>query len=1160
MPGRMRYALLGDVTLEQEGTAQRVPGALPRTVLAMLLLNANRPVGVSAIADVLWGDQLPASAMASLYNSVLRLRRLLGPEGATRLRSVSAGYLLEVGDGELDLQVFKDLCGRGREAQAAGQWAAARERLAAALELWRCEPLADVERPALEQAERQHLHELRLQALQGRIEADLRLGLHTAVVPELRALTRRYPLTEAFHAQLVLALYRSGRPGDALNVYQEARAVLQEELGADPGPELRRLYEHVLHHDPALDLPGGRAEQGAAAITESAITATAITEAARRDGARHQLPVDTRVFTGRSQELDRLVGLAAGAGAAAAAGAVGVVEGGSAGAVVILAIDGMAGVGKTGLAVHAAHRLRASYPDGQLFIDLHGHTPGLDPLTAEDALEQLLHALGVAPQLVPKNLDERAAHYRHRLADSRVLIVLDDASSTAQVRPLLPGTPGCLVLVTSRKRLTGLDDAHSVALDVLPEADAAALLHEVAGPGRITADLASISELLALCGSLPLAVRITAARLRHQRNLSVPELVERLRDESARLSQLQDEDRSLVSVFECSYRALPAAEQRLFRLLGLVPGPDFDVRAAARLADVDQRAAEVLLESLLGHNLLTQRTPGRYRFHDLVRLYARMRDGGQVAAVEREAAVERLLDHYQQAADAADRRLARQSHPGAVPTAAPTAASTVVSTSTSPAAEPWLSDRPQALAWMRTERDNLLAALSYAARRQHPRVPVLTAALAAFLQEEGPWEQAAVLFRTALTTARARGDRLGEADALWDLGKVRHTTGDLSVAAGFHEQALAIYRSLGNRLGEANALHDLARTRHAAGDFAVGADLQRQALELYQCLGHRHGTAVSLYALCRERIVAGDFSTGADLLERALAIYRSLGDRLGEANSLWGLGRVRLATGDYPAAAALHERALTIYQELGHQRNLAYALMGLGRVRLATGSHAAAADLLHRALAIHQDIGDRLGEVNTLHEMGRLGLATRDHPAAAEHLGRALAIYRDVGDRQGEVDVLNSLGALSCATSGARAALSLYEQALELARRIDSPLDEARALEGAARCTARTGDPEAALPLLRRAVTLYQGIGAAEAQSAVAQLAVLESDARYVGGSPLCIPQKDLDLLKRQGTARRGGTVPRVDMTYLHTDNPLAWPRWDSGDGPVEPASGAAGG
>ena len=1042
MPEKIRYGLLGDLTIEHQGIARLVPGALPRTLLAMLLLNANRMVSVPTIVDVLWGEQAPASAKASLYNIVLRLRRLLGPEGAARLRSATTGYLLEVGDGELDLQVFKSLCCQGRQARAAGQWFTTRETLAQALELWRGDPLSDVERPALEPAERQHLHELRLQALQGRIEADLQLGLHVSVIPELRGLTRRHPLTEAFHAQLVLALYRAGRPGDALNAYQEARTVLLEELGADPGPELQQLHQHVLTHDSALDPPAGHLPSATAVPLPDQRSEhraehrqVPAPQAAPTGGARHQLPIGTRSFTGRSQELDHLVGLALAAAD----------EGGCTGTVVISAIDGMAGVGKTGLAVHLAHRLRARYPDGQLFIDLHGHTPGLAPLTAEDALEQLLHALGVATELIPKNLDERAAYYRHRLAGSRVLIVLDDAAGTAQVRPLLPGTPGCLVLVTSRRRLTGLDDAHSVALDVLPEPDAAALLHQVAGPGRIAEDDPAIGELLAVCGNLPLALRITAARLRHRPNLSLPELVDRLRDENARLSQFQDEDRSLTAVFDSSYRALPAAEQRLFRRLGLVPGPDFEVRAAAGLADTDQPTAERLLESLLNHNLLTQHACGRYRFHDLVRLYARglLRPDDPAAQGERQAALERLLDQYQRTARAADGRLARQSRPGAEPAAAP------------PAAAPWSPSRPQALSWMRTERDNLLAAVAQAAAgRQYPRVLALTAALAAFLHEEGPWEQAAALFRTAITAARAQGDRLSEADVLWDLGKLRHTMGDLSLATGHHQQALKLYRELGNRLGEANALHDLARAQHVTGAFSAGAELQRQALEIYQRLGHRGGAADARYSLCRERMVAGDFTAAADLLEQALDSYQRLGDRLGAANSLWGLGRVRLATGHHQAAADLHEQALAIYQDLGHRRNRAYALMGLGRVRLATGDHRAAAELLGESLAIHQDVGDRLGEVNTLHELGRARFAAGDHAAAAGLLGRALSVYQEVGDRQGEVDVLNSLGAFTLETAGPRAALPLYERALLLARQIDSPVDQARALEGTLRCSA----------------------------------------------------------------------------------------------------------
>ncbi|WP_231399582.1 ATP-binding protein [Longispora fulva] len=826
-----------------------------------------------------------------------------------------------------------------------------------------------------------------------------------------------------------------------------------------------------------------------------------------RAGVKCQLPSDTRLFTGRARELERLLALA---GAAP--------EGNDAGMVVISAIDGMGGVGKSALAVHAAHRIRGNFPDGQLFIDLHGHTTSQMPLTAKDALDRLLRSLGVPPQLIPRDLGESAAFYRDRLADTRTLIVLDNAVSTAQIRPLLPAAPGCLVIVTSRRRLTGLDDAHILALDTLIPAEAAALLHKVAGLDRIPQDHPAIGEVIALCGRMPLAIRIVAARLRHRRALRIEDLVEQLRDEHTRLDQLSDEDRSLTAVFDTSYTALPDAEQHLFLRLGQVPGPSFDAHAAANLTGADHRTAERLLESLLDHNLLTQDLPGRYHFHDLVGLYARARGDNLIGDDGRHAALEGLLDHYQHTAGSAHHQLAQYSHPGPERTDA-------VLTAT-----PKLSDRAAALAWMRGERDNLLAAIATA---PPGRRISLTASMAAFLLQEGPWQQAADLHSAAAAAAHEVGDRAGEAGALGDLGRVRHalaefpascdlherslaiyqdlgdrhgqasaleglgrsrfTLGEFETAYGLHERSLTIYRDLGDRLGEANALWGQGRGRNAGGDYPAASHALEEALRVFVAVGHRQGEANVLWDLSRVRHATHDQAAAGALLEQALNIMRDLGNRPGEANILWSLGRVQITAGHYPAARDTLERALAIYLDLGKRDGEAYCLKDLGRVRLATGDTAGATELLERAMAIFQEHGLRYGERNLFHDLGRARHATGDFASASDLFEQARTVNTDAGDRQGEADVVISMAALAVDIAGPHEGLALYREAQHLAHTSNSPLEEARALEGAARCTAHLGQRDTALTDLRAAVAIYHRLGAAEAQPAADYLNTLEA-------------------------------------------------------------------
>ncbi|GAA2010514.1 BTAD domain-containing putative transcriptional regulator [Catenulispora yoronensis] len=1099
-------------------------------MLAMLLLHANRVVTRPQLVSAVWGDDPPASAASSLKNHVVQLRRLLAGSqvgGADRLRTVGSGYLLQVRAGELDSDEFAERLSEARAARQAEDWELVRVRTGSALALWRGDPLDDLAASGGDLHSRlQHLVEAFLTALEWHFDAQLYLGQHRELLPDLVARTAEYPLHETLHGQLMTALYRSGRQGEALRVFGQVRKRLRDELGVDPGPELRQLHRRLLIADPSLLCqarppegtsperiqPEGTAPEATAPENTSADhDQDTQFRALSRPAARSQIPADTAAFVGRTDELNRLCAMAEQASAGAATGAV-----------VISAIDGIGGIGKSALAVHAAHRLRAAFPDGQLFIDLHGHTPGVAPLTPGDALERMLRSLGVSPQLIPGDPDECAAFYRDRLADTRTLIVLDNAAGSAQVRPLLPAASGCLVLVTSRRRLTGLDDAHHLALDVLSPESALAMLRRVAGPGRVPDGDPAAAELVELCGRTPLAIRIVAARLRNRELLRPQDLVDRLRDEHGRLERLQDEDRSLAAVFESSRAVLPPAEQRLFRLLGSVPGPDIDVHAAANLLGEDQWTAERLLDSLLDHSMLSQYAAGRYHLHDLLRLHARAaRPDDPTSPHERAAALQRLADYYLHTSAVADQYLARQTRPRTSPAAAFVPP---------PSSAPELPDRRSALAWMRAERNNLLASVA-AAGAEH--AVALTSAMGAFLQLEGPLTLAKDLHEAAVAAAGEIGFRGAEAGALVDLGRARTAAGEFAAAGELLEHALKLYRDLDDRCGEAHVLYAQGVVRHLRGDFEAARELNESAREIYRELGERRGEATALYGLGRVALVTSDHRAAADLLGQSAAIMREVGDRHNEANAHWDLGRVRQAQGDYSAAAELHEhalavyldldsrhgeantrwslggvrrvtgdlaaagemleRALTLFVELGQPDGEGYACLELARVRHAGGDAATAVRLLERALARFRRIGNGHGEANSNLALARVRQACGDFESAGELLAKGLGFFRDV-DVQGETEALNDLGALLAQTQGPEAALVPYRRSLELARGLGSPLDEAAALTGIARCAARLADHAAALDSIQQAVSLYRRIGAADAESAAAFLAELKAD------------------------------------------------------------------
>jgi tetratricopeptide (TPR) repeat protein len=807
--------------------------------------------------------------------------------------------------------------------------------------------------------------------------------------PQMAALLARVEVAGA-------ECYRAfGTPRELGRLVREDLALLLSERFAASGPGAGVMTSGLLAPGApgsAMAVPGG----GLAAATRT-------------------LPRDTASFTGRGGELRRLV--AAVEGARAADAAVGV-----------YVVGGMAGVGKTAFVVHAAHALAPLFPGGQIFLPLHAHTPGQEPVDPADALASLLLTAGVAAEQIPPGAEPRARLWRDRLAGRRVLLVLDDAAGHEQVRPLLPGTAGGAVLVTCRGHLTGLEDATAISLGVLPAEEAAHLLARLSRRADVSPGDAAATRITGLCGFLPLAIRMIASQLHHHPSWTTADLAADLASTRDRLGLMAAGTLSVASAFDMSYRDLASDQQQLFRRLGLHPGTDIDPYTAAALHGTDVAAARSRLRSLYDHCLLTETARDRYQMHDLIREHARTLAVADPAA-GRDAAISRLSDFYLHTVRIASQHLARRPMP----------AHAAIPDEHLPA----LLTRQDATAWLDAEYLNLHAAALYAALHDRPRHAVAIAvAMHGFLRSQGHWHQAVTLHLSAVGAARAAGDKLAEAEALTHLGDVQRLTDDYQAAAVSLTQAAALCLELKDQAGEAAALSELGAVQFFAADY--------------------HAAAASY--------------------QRALELSRSTGDRLGQASALNELGCVEYKTGKPQAAAATLELALDLFREIADQHGEAHALNHLSAVQEATGDHGLAAASLARALDIYRQLGDRLGQAEALHRLGAVQHATGDHDSASQSLTRALNVYRHLGSKLGEAEVLNSIGDLSLATGSPLAPTqALYEHALALAAAILSPFEQARALEGIGRCQLRGGHPRAAAKSLNQARAVYQRIGSPDA-------------------------------------------------------------------------------
>jgi DNA-binding SARP family transcriptional activator/tetratricopeptide (TPR) repeat protein len=939
----MEFCLLGPLTVRCGGVAVAVPQGRQRAVLAALLLHANHVVPVDELAESLWGADLPRLARVSVQNHVMRLRRSLGAAGS-RIVTRPPGYLIGVGDGELDVARFEALVGEARAAAREGCWAAAAGQAAAGLALWRGEPLADAGSDVLAAREVPRLAELRLQAAETRIDADLHLGRHGEVIGKLRRLAGEQPLRERLHALLMLALYRDGRQAEALAAYQQARRVLVDELGAEPGPELQRLHQQILDADPALMLTDPATPAGAAAPAGS---------------APRQLPAAAADFTGRAAELAALTGMLDQAGA------------GGPGTVVISAIGGTAGVGKTALALHWAHQVAGRFGDGQLHVNLRGFDPSGTPVAPEAAIRGFLDALGVPPERIPASAEAQAGLYRGLLADKRILIVLDNARDEQQVRPLLPASPGSLVLVTSRSQLGGLGAANGarlVSLDVLSHGEAVQLLAARLGTARAAAEPAAAGQIASLCACLPLALAVAAARAAARPGFPLAALAVELDDAAGRLDALDagDPGTSVRAVFSWSYQQLTDDGARMFRLLGIHPGPDISAPAAASLAGTSGPEARRLLRELARAHLIAEHVPGRYAFHDLLRAYAAEQVHHTGSQADRDAAIGRVLDHYLHTAAHAARPLnpAKESVALALPR---------------PGAAPGQpANRQQALAWFEAEHQVLLAAVTLAARYGFDSAAwQLPWAMTSFLQARGHWQEGAATLRTALAAATHLGDTAAQALSGRLLANAYSDLGDHDQARGHFASSLTLYQRLGDRLGEAKVQYSLALLAERQGRCAEALEHAEQALRLYQAVGDKANEAVALNSVGWHHGLLGDYQRARAYCRQALILCAEAGYRWLEGDVWDSLGYAEHHLGNLAAAAACYQCALSILTESGYREAEAETHTHLGDTYYAAGDLALAREAWQQALAILEDL--QHPEVGLV----RAKLAsTNDHPSA----------------------------------------------------------------------------------------------------------------------------------------------------------------------------------
>lgn len=996
----MEIRILGPVELRAGGRRNGLRSDKERCALAALALDVGRPVSLDHLAERLW-DEPPLTARQSLHTYISRLRRALAETGAggdvPQITQRTHTYQLDTDPDRIDWHRFRALVRRAENADDA----TAATLLNQAEALWEGEALAGLSGLWAGQV-RAGLGEARRAAIQARIAIGLRQGRFTQLTGELALLTTEYPDDERLIGHLMVAYYGRGRYADALRVYRDARRLLNEELGTDPGNELKQIHHLVLNREPLEVFPGMAAR-------------TAAGTSGRRP---HNLPPDTPLV-GRQRELDRLH---------AAVGAR--PDGGS--AVALETVSGMAGVGKTALAVHAAHRLTERFPDAQLYLDLRAHAQEDEPLTADAALSTLLSFFEVEARKIPSGTEERSALWRSMLAGLRTVIVLDDADSPEQIRPLLPSSSSSLAIVTSRRHLAGLPHAGVVVLDVLPPEDAIALFRRLAGdPGR-TADTRQVATIVALCGHLPLAVELLANRLRAHPAWTLATLRELLGRSTDHLGEFWDGHRDLAGVFELSYRTLEPDQQTMFRRLGLHPGAEFGVPAAAALTGFPPARAERLLESLLHCHLLQEPHPHRYRMHDLLAAYSRALARSVDSEEERGRALGRLVDHCLDAADRADRML----YPNRVRLDVPR-------TGTQPHLPEW-AQGDDAKRWFGAERSNLLAMERYARTNGAPeQAALLSHCLARLLDADSHWTAAERIQRHAVDYWRRVGRRRALCLALLDLCATQTRTGQYQTAAQNGQDALAFARAVRDSEAEATAFAALGVLNYHLGQNAAALDFHQEALRIRTAAGDFAGCASSQNNIAISLLSLGQLDEALENFEQALQGLRRAGDKENASRTLNNIGELCAHRGETEAARQAFEQALSLARSTRNRSDQAIIQMNLAGVLTSLGDLPSALDLYHQTLFRLRALGDQKNLSNTLNGMGTAyRIMGRPRDAATQH-EKALAISRAIGAAHEEGYSLRCLGMAEHEMGDEERASAHLESAIAVAVTIQEPEEEA---------------------------------------------------------------------------------------------------------------------
>jgi len=1021
----MGLKLLGPLDLVVGDRSLHLGGPRQQIVLAMLSLNTNSVTPIDQLIDAVWQNDPPLTARTQIQVCISALRKLFAEVGrAEAISTRGPGYVLELGPDEVDSLMFANKLTAVRQQVDAGHDAAAVRTLRAALALWRGPALAGMHSELIRRGATA-LDERRLAAIEDRVRLELRLGRHEEVTAELQTLVGEHPLRERFHGLLMLALYRCGRQAEALGVYRRARNTLIDEVGIEPGQDLQDLERAILNRDPALgrtraavDLPDIRPAGG-----------DQPPEPQRRTLPR-QLPAGIADFTGRVAEIAQIRSLLASGGTRSAGDAMRIV-----------ALCGQGGVGKSSLAIRVAHILSDQFEDGVLYAELRGSTNPDQPTLQ---LARFLRAQGISGAAIPDDVGERGGLYRSCLAGKRVLVVLDDVAGEDQVRPLLPGSPTCAVIITSRHRLTGLPGAYQVAVEAFDAVESVDMLTKIIGGDRVQAERTAATELGELCDGLPLALRIAAARLASRQRWPVSRLVHRLRDEVHRLDELQHRGWELRSSINFTYANLTEPAKRLFRLLAMIRASDVPSWTAAALLDTDLIAAEEVLESLVdAHMLEGVEYPDarglRYRFHDLIRVYAREQLTAAELPAERDAALARVLGAWLALAEVAHRKEYGGDY-------------TIIHGS---APRWWSADEDPAdtvgdpMDWWDSERVALVAAVRQAAEAG---------------QDELCWD----LALTCTTLFESRG----YFDDWQAAAQVAHDAAQLT----------------GNRTGIAAMRYSMGTLNMFQSRLAEADDCFRSAMELFEAEGNEHGYALVLRNRAHVDGLRGDSDAMIAKYDRALVLLRRAGDQIGVAHVMRSQAKHWLSVGDHDMARRLLKQALDICRRLGCTRVESQVLHCFADLHVTTGELELARQELHRVLRIVRDGGDKIGEAHVLYGLGIVRYREGRLDSAATTVAHALDLACDSGERLIEAKARYTLGEIELAHGSVQSGTNHLESAGRLFRELGSTVWTAKALVLLSDSYVKHGDLATARQKLHRAFGILTADGSTGARRALSEL------------------------------------------------------------------------